>query len=263
LQKIHPSPIEAFEYSSQLIESTTSSLGDWARRIGIRQRKRLLSDIGLCAHYCPANGKMLDVGCAPFFTTIALHQMGYDIQGVDIDPNRFDALLARAGLKVVKCDFELEPLPYSDGEFDLILLSEVFEHLRINLITTMREIRRVLKPGGILLLSTPNFMESRKLSRLLIRGRTGDIFKQYNRLAEIGHMGHVREYTAGDVKHFFNEIGFQCRKTVYRGIGKLGVSPAAIAHWLIQYLMPPFRKWFLLVLEKKIPLAESDNKPEK
>lgn len=72
------------------------------------------------------------------------------VSGVDEDPavkqnsNLTDAEVA-----------DLASLPYSDGEFDLIFSKYGFEHLERPL-AVMRELRRVLKPGGRLLIHTPN-----------------------------------------------------------------------------------------------------------
>ena len=70
--------------------------------------------------------------------------------GADTDP----AVLENANLTdAVVAD--LASLPYGDGEFDLVFSKYVFEHLDRPM-TVMRELRRVLKPGGHLLLHTPN-----------------------------------------------------------------------------------------------------------
>jgi SAM-dependent methyltransferase len=72
------------------------------------------------------------------------------VAGVDTDPavtenaNLTDAAVA-----------DLTSLPYADGEFDVVFSKYVFEHLERPL-AAMRELRRVLKPGGHLLIHTPN-----------------------------------------------------------------------------------------------------------
>jgi SAM-dependent methyltransferase len=72
------------------------------------------------------------------------------VAGVDTDPavmenrNLTDAALA-----------DLSHLPYEDGAFDLVFSKYVFEHLE-HPIPVMRELRRVMKPGGHLLIHTPN-----------------------------------------------------------------------------------------------------------
>jgi SAM-dependent methyltransferase len=70
--------------------------------------------------------------------------------GADTDP----AVLDNANLTDAAVA-DLASLPYGDGEFDLVFSKYVFEHLD-RPVAVMRELRRVLKPGGHLLIHTPN-----------------------------------------------------------------------------------------------------------
>ncbi|MGZ8630593.1 MAG: class I SAM-dependent methyltransferase [Actinomycetota bacterium] len=70
--------------------------------------------------------------------------------GADLDPGVLDnPLLTDAAIA------DLSALPYPDAAFDVVISKYVFEHL-IEPIAVMRELRRVLKPGGHLLIQTPN-----------------------------------------------------------------------------------------------------------
>ena len=51
-------------------------------------------------------------------------------------------------------DFNIDQLPFPEGKFDLVTCTEVFEHLE-NYRHALREAARVLKPGGLLVVSTP------------------------------------------------------------------------------------------------------------
>lgn len=61
---------------------------------------------------------------------------------------------------VVCCDLK-QPLPYRDGSFDAVLLSEVVEHLH-ETPELLRECLRVLRPGGYVLITTPNLWDIRR-----------------------------------------------------------------------------------------------------
>jgi SAM-dependent methyltransferase len=63
--------------------------------------------------------------------------------------------LAGDGYQATCCDLSTQTLPYEDEYFELVILAEVIEHLT-NPDHALREIHRVLKPGGVLLLTTPN-----------------------------------------------------------------------------------------------------------
>lgn len=87
--------------------------------------------------------------------------------------------LMTAGLQIDDCVDLMKPLPYEPASFDLVILSEVIEHLE-SFMPIVREIGRVLRPGGHFVMSTPNM--ARLHSRLhffltgthkLIRRRVG------------------------------------------------------------------------------------------
>ena len=89
--------------------------------------------------------KALDLGCREQFWTRKLQTKGYEVVSVDLEPQNPSVLRVDAN----------NPLPFADETFDLVWCTEVIEHV-VNPAFTLGEINRVLKPGGKLLLSTPN-----------------------------------------------------------------------------------------------------------
>lgn len=63
--------------------------------------------------------------------------------------------LEKSGIKTCQLDVSTDPLPFSDGTFSLVVLSEVIEHL-LDPDFALTEVRRVLKPGGFAVITTPN-----------------------------------------------------------------------------------------------------------
>lgn len=100
--------------------------------------------------------RVLDLACGTATLTIAAKQAqpGADIAGVDGDPQ----ILARAQGKARQAGVQLrldhalsQALPYPDASFDVVMSSLFFHHLdREAKLATLREVRRVLKPGGSL-----------------------------------------------------------------------------------------------------------------
>lgn len=95
---------------------------------------------------------LLDVGCSSGAFLRSAVKLGFDAQGVE-PAGRAAGAAQAAGLKVFHG--LLHEAQFPDGSFDAITLLEVIEHLQSPL-PLLQEIRRILKPGGILLIGTGN-----------------------------------------------------------------------------------------------------------
>ena len=99
-------------------------------------------------------GALLDIGCGshPLFLLGSgfRHRTGLDKVVSDDDPRP-------GGVTLIRHDFETNPsLPLDDDAFEAVTMLAVFEHIEPDaLVPLLREIRRVLRPGGILVLTTP------------------------------------------------------------------------------------------------------------
>ena len=80
-----------------------------------------------------------------------------------------DSLMRLSDVKVTVANLNYEGLPYADQSFDLVTCTEVIEHLE-HYRYTLREIYRILKPNGILVLTTPNILNLKSRIRFLIFG---------------------------------------------------------------------------------------------
>jgi 2-polyprenyl-3-methyl-5-hydroxy-6-metoxy-1,4-benzoquinol methylase len=89
--------------------------------------------------------RALDVGARLGVQTRWLKGRGYQVTSIDMEPGFPECLQVDANQR----------LPFGDGEFDLIWCSEVIEHLQ-DPAFALSELRRVTKPGGLLVLTTPN-----------------------------------------------------------------------------------------------------------
>jgi SAM-dependent methyltransferase len=102
------------------------------------------------------SGRWLDLGCADGGYAAQLLEHGVDqLFGVDLDETRIRAANARGIARASFQTFTGDALPFPDAHFGGVFMNEVFEHVADET-RTLREIRRVLSPGGRLILISPN-----------------------------------------------------------------------------------------------------------
>jgi ubiquinone/menaquinone biosynthesis C-methylase UbiE len=137
-----------------------------------------------------------------------------DIYGVDIN----DVVLKKAadkGVKVFKADLNNDPLPFKDGFFDVVLMEEVIEHL-VNPDNAVKEAYRILKAGGLYLVSTPNL--AWWLNRLALLFGYQPYWSECSTMYNVGKFkrdikqslsGHLRLYTYKALKQLLELHGFR------------------------------------------------------
>lgn len=132
-------------------------LGSRARRH--MSRRRFYSVSGALSG--KGKGRVLDIGCGWGYNLLLLARRGFDAYGIDIVSNDFHAArrIAEANNAVIhlaRADASL--LPFPAAAFDAVTSVETFEHIYgPDRPAALREIERVLRPGGIVSLSTPNY----------------------------------------------------------------------------------------------------------
>jgi glycosyltransferase involved in cell wall biosynthesis/SAM-dependent methyltransferase len=104
---------------------------------------------------------------------------------------------------------EKDPFPYPDGHFSTVLCCELIEHLTEDPMHLMSEVNRIVKPGGHLVLSTPNIGSLRGIAAIL-EGYHPGIFTAYIRPRAAGEVEarHNREYTPKEIERLLLNSGF-------------------------------------------------------
>jgi glycosyltransferase involved in cell wall biosynthesis/SAM-dependent methyltransferase len=107
-------------------------------------------------------------------------------------------------------DAEKDRFPYPDEHFSTVLCCELIEHLFEDPMHLMSEVNRILKPGGHLVLTTPNVAGMRGISAIL-QGYHPGFFHAYLRPAQSGEVDarHNREYTPREVHRLLENSGFE------------------------------------------------------
>ena len=169
----------------------------------------------------PAGGpgdRILEMG-AYLQVTPALHnKLGYgEVRGCYYGPTgRIDhRTVTSADGETFTCeidhfDAEKDRFPYPDEHFSTVLCCELIEHLFEDPMHLMSEINRILKPGGHLVLTTPNVAALRGISAILLGYHPGFFHAYIKPAAESGEVDarHNREYTAREVHRLLDTSGF-------------------------------------------------------
>jgi SAM-dependent methyltransferase len=175
--------------------------------------------------YCANAGKIADLGCS--LGLLIRHDPKHCI-GVDRDRDAV-RLARQTGAAVVLADFAVDGVPFLDRAFDLVNLDNVIEHLpKRSGELLLRECARILRPGGRLLVRTPDVRRCAKKFR--------------------SDPEHVCPYDAA---------------TLDETIRSCGLEILSMGHWAFNYLkwVPLLNRWYAVSdrLEGLIAAVVSDN----
>ncbi|MDD5111129.1 MAG: class I SAM-dependent methyltransferase [Candidatus Altiarchaeota archaeon] len=140
--------------------------------------------------------KVLDVGAGKGQLSKKLRSEGYDVYACDLNTEQYPYE------NCVYADLD-EKLPYSREQFDCLIAEEVIEHLE-NPSFTLRELNRILKIGGVLILTTPNILSIFSRMLFLVSGR----FHHFNENTYFS-IGHKTPLPAWLLSHILESSGFK------------------------------------------------------
>jgi 2-polyprenyl-3-methyl-5-hydroxy-6-metoxy-1,4-benzoquinol methylase len=127
--------------------------GRAARLAQLNLRYAMAKRCRLVERHAPGRGRVLDVGCATGLFLDAMRRRGWQAQGVELVEYAAAQARERRGLDVRTGD--LAQARYPDAQFDAVTMWDVLEHVPDPL-SELREIRRILKPGGVVVLRVPD-----------------------------------------------------------------------------------------------------------
>jgi SAM-dependent methyltransferase len=204
---------------------------------------------------------VLDVGALPGHLLLALGRLGAaQLIGLDYDPDRFGfrERLEDQGVRIYKCDAQTQKFSLPDGSVDLVLFTEVIEHFSGSPAPALNEIKRVLRPGGKLIITTPNISNlANRLRRLFGRPLDPDEAATGPK----SQQRHHHEYRMQELKSLVTSAGFSIESSAY-----LPGTEEALLHrsfptslpWitgavyaLIPLIIPQLRSYLFLASIKK------------
>jgi len=160
----------------------------------------------------PAPASILDVGCGDGFATsmAAGRNRAHNFAGLDWSAPSL-AQAAGRGIAVLRAGLDT-PLPIRSESVDVVVMSEVIEHL-VDTDSAVEEAYRVLKPGGSLLLSTPNL--AAWYNRGLLAFGIQPVFSEVSLRSVFGRpgrqvAGHLHMFTRRALVDFLAAYGLDC-----------------------------------------------------
>jgi len=183
-------------------------------------RERYWRTLGYLAQIdAPRPAKLLDIGGGQF-AILATKLFGDEATIGDIGDD-YRAPADAAGVEFTVCNLlEDDPPAFKEG-FNVIVLAEVIEHLPVPPYLILTKLRSWLKPGGALLLTTPNLFRLRNVVRML-RGR--DPFDTFMLPRPGISLGHQTEYSAAHLGWHIREAGFELERMEHDQLGATGFS---------------------------------------
>ncbi len=168
-----------------------------------------------------AEGALADVGCG----TGELWQLlrGRFRSCVGIDAVRYDGL--PADVEFQAADLDAGALPLADASVDVAVAVEVIEHLE-NPRAFVRDLARIVRPGGWVVVTTPNQLSALSLLTLVLKGR-------FSAFQDEAYPAHRTALLEVDLRRIMTECGLRDLAVVYTRLGRLPLSarhyPDAIA----------------------------------
>lgn len=197
--------------------------------------------------------RVLELGANPYIMTLLIRwRLDVELELVNFFGDDTDAIESThvAELNGERVDFrfrhfnvERNPFPYPNDSFDCVLFCEVLEHLLLSADRVVAEIARVLRPGGYVIVSTPN---ATRLTNLYFLALGQSIWEGYSEHGVYGR--HNREFTLAEVRDLLGRHGFAVAHAEARSIQHL-----ARRFRYIQWMRPSIWNGHLFVVGR-LPL---------
>lgn len=186
----------------------------------------MLQDLAALA---PAGSQVFDPGCGNGYMSFLASRIGFEVTATDAwcPPDRerlFDQASVRSFVSNLN---ERDPWPnLADKSFSGVLFGEVFEHLLNHPLGILQQLHRILKPQGVLIITTPNPSTLVNAVRVAFDKHTAwgtmDLARHPkfdgSKIIDKGEI-HYREYRSSELCTLLAEAGFEIRKAGYVALG--------------------------------------------
>lgn len=221
--------------------------------------------------------RVLELGSYHLHLSMLMTRLGYQVKGVDLPVfSEKTAVVRRAAqFGIANHSYVLDVLgkpvriPYDDDAADVVVCTEMLEHITFNPVRFWSEVYRIVRPEGLLMITTPNSLSLlntlAQLKRLLLRQSIGIEVRGILNSISSGH--HWKEYSLGEIRDYFVQISpdFQLVTAEFYEYR----DPAALrnlhrlVHWFQEHAMPErFRSELLIAFKvqksRGVQIADPD-----
>lgn len=159
----------------------------------------------------PKGSRILDLGCGDGNVSQLYLSKG-KVTGLDISQTALN-MAKKKGLSTLLHDLNKLPLPFSNNSFDVIILTDVLEHV-IDPLNLLIEINRIIISNGLLIITVPNFARLENRFRMLM-GDPTDIL-HWDKYGD--EVEHLHWFTKGKLEYLLFKSGFKNIKFVPTGL---------------------------------------------
>jgi len=202
----------------------------------------------LQSYYKPGD-RFLDIGSLFGYNCLGAQLIGYQACGTDLPKyvTAFAPRFQRHNIDNRAADLKNDAIPFPDESCDIILASEILEHFNFHPGSFLAEAARVLRPGGKLIITTPNLIRLNNVLKMILgRSINWDIKDSY------WDGAHRREFTAAEIKTLLQDQGLQTEQVIYRNFDYPNISwLVKIINWLLGFIFPSRRGNLVVIAGKK------------
>jgi SAM-dependent methyltransferase len=184
----------------------------------------------------PRRGRLLEIPAGEGALAWQLHKLQFEVTGGDIDPGFFKV----APIPCIRLDMNRR-FPLADEQFDFISCIEGIEHLE-DQFHFVRECHRILKPGGFLVLSTPNILNLASRLKFFFSGFFSLVPRPINEYSQVPVFDHIHPVTYYQLRYMLHTQGFVITE-VTTDLARRGALPFFVLKPLISlYSIRTMRK---------------------
>src|SRR5215472_10079005 len=217
--------LEGFESVLELLAKHTKSLTgsayteEWVRGSIVAAGTKLRALKFILTRNQPRKpASLMDLGAQIGSFAIYAARLGLEVAAIDypyfVQP--YGAFASQQGVDYRACDVSQEPLPFPSASFDFVTYMDVMEHHAYSPKKVLLEVSRVLKPGGCVVITTPNHASIYNRIALMMGKSVNDPFPTFFETSREHSVypGHHREYTRVELRAALERTGFnvtECR----------------------------------------------------